>query len=93
MSVLIKDYCKNAESELSQRLQMLLDRDVLIGSNELNFQEQGEMWVVRIHVHHTINCNDFGVIHETFDGLYWAVTTLLCDDGFEIMVSVSKDWL
>lgn len=86
MSVFIEDFCKEAESELSQKLAELLDEVVLIGSDTLDLTTTQSGMVCRILVQHSISCNDIEILQRVLAGHYWRFTSALGSPGYELWI-------
>lgn len=86
MSVFIEDYCKGDDSDFAKRLNELWKEVVLIGSDELDFYDDGEMLIARIYIAHSITCGDVVVIQRVFSDWFWSFTASFRGAGFELCV-------
>ena len=93
MSVFIEDYCKANTNDFASRLDRLLDKVVIIGSDELEFTNVVVGVMAKIYIAHTISCNDIEIMQQVLADCYWRFTSSIKGYGFELWIDLKNDML
>lgn len=93
MSVRLDEYCETSQSKFAEALKVALKDVVFVGSDEIEFVENGDKVKADIEIMYSLNRFDVKNLLDAFRDFFWSIEPINDTYTYRIVVNLKKDML